>query len=300
MSQKNNLQGLLVQENIKEKFNQLLGKRAVGFMTNILQITNGNDLLKNADPMSVLNSAMVSATLNLPINPNLGFAYIVPYSQSFRDESGNWQKKQVAQFQVGYKGFIQLAQRSGQFKTISATPIYKGQIVANNPLTGIEFDFTKTSDKIVGYASYFKLLNGFEKTFYMTYAEADAHAKKYSQTFKANKGNWKENFDAMALKTVIKLLLSKYAPLSVEMEMAQTTDQAVINGFDNGVIDASYIDNQDIPVTAKEIDFNESRQDTIEAINKCVDILELDTLKASALQLNCMDEYESKFQELKA
>lgn len=224
-------------EAIKKKFAEVVGKRSSQYLTTVLQVINQNAMLSKAEPVSVYSAALTAATLDLPVNPNLGFAYILPYNDR---KSG----KTVAQFQLGYKGFIQLAQRSGQFKTISATPIYEGQIVENNPLTGIEFDFSVVpgkKDKIVGYASYFKLLNGFEKTFYMSAEEMETHAKKFSQTYKKGFGIWKEDFDSMALKTVIKLLLSKFAPLSVEMQTAVQSDQAVLN--EEGV--ENYIDNEE-------------------------------------------------------
>lgn len=298
-SEKKTLKSLLDGDDMRSRFNQILGKRAVGFMSNILSIANSNALLKNADPMSIVSSAMLSATLDLPINQNLGFAYIVPYNQSYKDDSGKWQKKQVATFQIGYRGFLQLAQRSGQFKTINAIPIHEGQVLAHNLLKGIDFDFSKTGGKIVGYAAYFELINGFEKTLYMTIEELDAHAKKYSQTYKAsNAGTWKDNFEAMAIKTVLKMLLSKYAPLSVDMQTAQIADQSVIKNVDGSNVDVDYIDNQDVATSAKEMDYNESRSHTLEMILKCDDILELETLKASAQSLDCTDEYESRLQEL--
>lgn len=225
---------LFSDEKVKAKFQELLGTKATGFMTSVLQAVSTNDLLKKADPHSVYHAAAVAATLDLPINNNLGFAYIVPYND-------RKQNKCVAQFQMGYKGFIQLAQRSGQFKTISATPIYKGQLISEDPLKGFEFDFTKKeSEEIIGYAAYFSLLNGFEKTLYMTKAELEKHGLQFSQTFRKGFGLWKDNFDSMAQKTVIKLLLSKYAPLSIEMQRAVVTDQAVINN-DSGE-DVTYVD----------------------------------------------------------
>lgn len=231
------------QDNVKGKFQELLGKRAQGFITSVLQIVSNNDLLKKAEPASIYNSAAVAAILDLPLNNNLGFAYIVPYNQSYQDEQGKWQKKSVAQFQLGYKGFIQLAQRSGQFKTISASPIYEGQLIEENPLTGFVFDFSKKdSDKIIGYAAYFSLINGFEKTLYMTVEELQKHGKSFSQTFKNDKGLWKDNFDAMAVKTVIKLLLSKFAPLSIEMQRAIITDQSVIHNVETSEV--TYVDNE--------------------------------------------------------
>lgn len=231
------------QDTIKKKFNELLGKRSSSFITSVLQITASNDLLKNADPITVYQAAAVSATLDLPLNNNLGFAYIVPFKNAKLN-------KTEAQFQLGYRGYIQLAMRSGQFKTISVTPIYEGQLIEENPLTGFEFDFKKkTSDKIIGYAAYFKLINGFEKTLYSSIEEVTAHAKKYSQTFKKGFGLWKDDFNAMACKTVLKMLLSKYAPLSVEMQTAVTSDSAVIR--EDGKVD--YVDNSNEFATYEDV-----------------------------------------------
>jgi len=227
------------QEAVKAKFGELLGKRNTQFITSVLQVVSNNDYLKKASPESVFQAAIVAAILDLPIQNNLGFAYIVPYGDK-------------AQFQIGYKGLTQLAQRTGQFKTISAAPIYEGQIVSQNPLTGYEFDFSKkTSDKVVGYAAYFSLINGFEKTFYMTVEEITAHGKRYSKNFN---GLWKTDFNAMATKTVLKLLLSKYAPLSVEMQKAVIADQSVINDADT--MDVEYVDagaEQDEQVTFEDL-----------------------------------------------
>jgi recombination protein RecT len=223
---------------VSGKIKELLGKRSIQFVTSALSAVNSNALLQKATPKSVYMAVMTAATLDLPINPNLGFAYIVPY-------------KGDAQFQMGYKGFIQLAQRSGQFKTISAAPIYDGQLVEENPLTGFVFDFkAKKSDVIVGYAAYFELLNGFQKTYFMTKKQVEVHAKKYSKTF--SNGPWASDFDGMAQKTVIKLLLSKFAPLSIEMQKAIVVDQAVINDYETEDVD--YVDN-----TPEKVDKEEER-----------------------------------------
>lgn len=229
---------LFEREDVRKKFQELLGKRATSFITSVLQIAAQNQLLAKADPLSIYQAAAVAATLDLPLNSNLGFAYIVPYNDK--------QKGQVAQFQMGYKGFIQLAQRSGQFKSIYASPIYQGQIVSENPLEGYEFDFTKKSDVLVGYAAKFKLINGYEATLYMTVDQLKKHGSQYSQTFKKGFGLWKDNFEAMASKTVLKLLLSKYAPLSVDMYKAVVSDQAVIKNADTD--DVTYIDNEPVIV----------------------------------------------------
>jgi recombination protein RecT len=227
------VKGFFDKPEIQSKFKEMLGKRSTQFITSVIQIANSNELLKKADPVSLLNAAIMAATLDLPINQNLGFAYIIPF---------NSKEGCKAQFQMGYKGFIQLAQRSGQFKNISATPIFEGQIKSENPLTGFEFDFTVKSEKVIGYAAFFQLINGFEKTIYMTIEQLKKHGVKYSQTFKKGFGLWKDDFDAMAIKTVLKLLLSKYAPLSVEMQKAVLSDQSVIENPD--VIDVEYVDNE--------------------------------------------------------
>lgn len=231
----NTIQALVNSPNIKEKFKEILGKKSAGFVASILQVVSNNEMLKNAEPMSIIRAASIAATLDLPINQNLGFAYIIPY----RGKDG----VQVAQFQVGYRGFIQLAQRTGQYKTISASPIYEGQIVSENPLLGYEFDFTKkTGEKVIGFAAYFSLINGFEKTLYMTVEQLKAHGVKYSQTARKGFGLWVDNFEAMAQKTVLKLLLSKFAPLSTEMQTATLTDQSVIKNADT--FDVEYVDHE--------------------------------------------------------
>lgn len=245
------IKNLFGRDEVRDKFKEMLGKRAPSFITSVLQIVASNALLAKADPHSVYHSAAVAATLDLPLNNNLGFAYIVPYNQKYKeiqtDESGKkmevWKSKQVAQFQMGYKGFIQLAQRTGMYRTLSAAPIYEGQLISENPLTGFVFDFTKKkSETIIGYACYFQLLNGFEKTLYSTVDEIKKHGKRFSQTYKNDKGLWVDDFDAMALKTIIKANLSKWAPLSVDIQRAITFDQSVVKDVDTQ--DVEYVDNQ--------------------------------------------------------
>ena len=235
---------LFEKETVQKSLKDMLGKRSSGFVTSVLAAMNNNDKLKTADPNTVYMAAMTAASLDLPINQNLGLAYIIPYN--IKQSDGTW--KVAAQFQIGYKGFIQLALRSGEFKTISATPVYEGQLKSQDPLMGFEFDWTaKKSETIIGYASYFQLLNGFEKTLYMEVEELKTHGSKYSKTFKQKGGLWNNDFEAMARKTVIKLLLSRYAPLSIEMQKAAMVDQGIVNDWESG--DSSYDDNpiQDIP-----------------------------------------------------
>lgn len=227
---------------IRQKFEEVLGKKTQGFLASVMQVAN-QPQLKNAVPATVINAAMMAATLDLPINNNLGFAYIVPYKRKWK-EGNQWKESHEAQFQMGYKGFIQLAQRSGQFSRIAATPVYQGQLVSANPLLGYEFDWTVPNSGIpIGYVAFFKLLNGFTAELYMTKSEIDKHANKYSQSFKSGYGVWKDNFEAMALKTVTKLLLSKQAPLSIEMQTAQLADQAIVRDVETS--DFDYIDHNE-------------------------------------------------------
>lgn len=249
------IKDFLTSETAKNKLADILGKNATSFITSVLQVVNDNTALQNADPKSIFNAICVSATLNLPINNSLGFAYIVPFNRSYKDQNGKWQKVQEAQFQLGYKGFIQLAQRSGQFKRINACAIYSDDSEQDvyQRLTSLLPKPPK--GKPTGYIAYFELLNGYVAHLSMSIDELKAHAGKYSQSFKNGSGVWKDNFEAMATKTVIKLLLSKQAPLSVDMQTAICADQAVIDD-NGGFIHADYqVVNaiQPIPVTDEQM-----------------------------------------------
>lgn len=256
---------LFARNDIQSKFNELLGKKAQGFITSILQIVNSNDLLKKADPLTIYNAAAMAATMDLPINQNLGYAYIVPY-------------KGQAQFQMGWKGFVQLAQRTGQFKTINAVEVYENQIESIDYLTGeTKLKNIEPKGLIIGYIAYFRLLNGFEKSLYMGKEQMKQHATKYSQSYKKGYGVWadgEDGFNAMAKKTVLKLLLSKYAPLSIEMQKANIIDQSVLN--DDSGNDVTYQDNtEDAVVIDKELERIELM------VSDCKTVAELELLQSS-------------------
>lgn len=232
-------------QGVQRKLEELLGERKDVFLTSALQVVSSSKMLKDATPESVFGAVVTAATLNLPINNNLGFAYIVPYGRSYKDDSGKWQKTQEASFQMSYKGFIQLAQRSGQFKRISACKTYSEDTEQSVFERLTAFLPKEPKGEVTGYIAYFQLTNGFEAHLAMTSKEIDAHAKQYSQSYKSNYGVWKDNFDAMAQKTVIKLLLSKQAPLSIVPTLAQAVeaDQAIIRDV-NGQPSYEYADNQ--------------------------------------------------------
>jgi recombination protein RecT len=233
MSNQLTVKDFFVRKDVTEKFQELLGENSKVFITSVMQAVSTNNLLANAEPKSVYQSAMMAAVLNLPINNNIGHAYIVPYNQSV-NVGGQWIQKQVAQFQIGYKGLIQLAIRSGQYKTISATEIYESQFKSYNPLTSeINFDFSNLpTGKIVGYSAYFKLNNGFEKLLFMTVAQLEEHGKKYSKSYDKANSVWKQNFNEMAKKTVLKSIF-KYGPMTIDIQKAVESDQAIIEDAEN-------------------------------------------------------------------
>ena len=246
------------------RFEEVLGKGAASFIASLLTIWTEDKKLQDCDVKSILSAAKQAAILNLPIMKQLGYAHVIPYK--------DWRSgKNVATFQLGYKGLLQLAMRSGVFKNLNAVEIYEGELKSRNRITGeIELDETaSTTGAIIGYAAYMELTNGFKKTFYMTREEVEAHAQKYSQSYsydlKNNKKTsvWSTNFDAMAKKTVMKLLLSKYAPTSIEMQgkdlvNALQADQAAITAEGEYV----YVDNGGD--TSRD-NFNEFAPETIDA-----------------------------------
>lgn len=225
------LKGMLESPAYKKKFEGMLGKKAAGFMSSIIAVTNNNNYLIKADPATVIGAAAQAAMLDLPINQSLGFAYIVPY-------------KGAAQFQLGYKGYIQLAQRSGQYVDIGAKTVYEGELEYENRLLD-KFRFgERTGDKVIGYLAYFRLTNGFEKMLFMTLDEMQAHAKKYSQNYNGGTDKWGiADFNVMAEKTVLKRLLSKFGPLSIEsvqMSQALSNDGGVISMNKDGDFDVDF------------------------------------------------------------
>ncbi len=238
MKQENlSLQQLLNSAAVKNRFEVLLNTAAPSFISSILSIVNSNAKLQECSNNSILSAAGIAAALKLPINPSLGFAYIVPY-------------KNQAQFQLGYKGLIQLAMRSGQYLTLNSGAVREGQIQEVDFITGEIVRGEKISNEIVGYIAYMELLNGFKKALYMTLEELKAHAEKYSQSYSYDIHHnrktsvWSTNFDAMAKKTVLKRLISSFGIISIDQQSmdlatALQADQAVItpDGF-------RYVDNE--------------------------------------------------------
>lgn len=255
------LKGMLESPAYKKKFEEMLGRKAAGFMSSIIAVTNNNNYLMKADPATVIGAAAQAAMLDLPINQSLGFAYIVPY-------------KGAAQFQLGYKGYIQLAQRSGQYVDIGAKTVYEGELEYENRLLD-KFKFgDRTGDKVIGYLAYFRLTNGFEKMLFMTLDEMQAHAKKYSQNYKGGTEKWGlADFNVMAEKTVLKRLLSKFGPLSIEsvqMSQALSNDGGVISMNKDGDFDVNF-DGETIDAEYEEPAAEEPKGDTYNVAGEIID-----------------------------
>lgn len=210
------LSALIKSPAVKERFAEVLKAKGDSFLASVLTTVNNSALLQKAEPTTILSAAMVAAALGLPIIPSLGQAALVPFKDG---KTGVC----VCQFQIMARGLIQLALRTGQYRKIEVEAVHTGEIKRLNRFTG-EIEFGEaTDDNVVGYLGFFELCNGFRKFLYMSNAEISEHAQKYSQTAKRGFGLWVDNFDAMAKKTVLKLLLAKWGPLSVELQTALST-----------------------------------------------------------------------------
>ncbi len=228
---------MLSQDSVRDKLESCLGKRANQFATSILSLTARDEYLAKCKPDTILGAAMTAATLDLPIQKDLGFAWIIPYGNE-------------AQFQMGYKGFIQLALRTGQYKRMNAEVVndsmFGGFDAFGEPVIYWEnFDPTKET---VGYFFGYEMVNGFRKTAYWTKERVKDHAKRYSQGYRSkNKSPWDTDFDMMALKTVVKNTLSKWGILSVELQQALVSDQAV-----QASDDRAYVDNGEVTAETEQ------------------------------------------------
>lgn len=221
----------LTQDAVKDQINKVIGgKNGTRFITAIISAVNNNEQLQQCTNQSILSAALLGESLNLSPSPMLGYYYLVP----FNDKN----KGKVAQFQIGYKGLIQLAIRSGQYKKINVMAIKEGELEYFDPLNeDIKVNLmvsdwnAREKAKTIGYYATFELTNGFKKSIYWSKEQMEAHAEQYSMGYKAKKGYtfWEKDFDAMAYKTMLRQLLSKWGIMSTEMMSAIDSDEAVIN-----------------------------------------------------------------------
>lgn len=276
----NQVKGILAEENVKKRFQEVLGKKAPQFMASIVNVVSATPALKQCEANSIIAAAFVASSFDLPIDSNLGFSALVPYNKSMRDANGNWHDVKLAQFQMMYKGFIQLAIRSGEYEKMNCSEVYEDELLRYNPITG-ECEFVEgfagctqrmngEYDKIIGYYAWFRLHSGFTKELYMSRGEIDNHAKKYSQAYrydidkKKQSSKWTTDFDAMAKKTVIKLLLSKWGILSVEMQKAIQDDQKTFDedGNESYGDNAPDLDNEPDPFATSALEDNRGAAET--------------------------------------
>ena len=227
------------EEKIQNLINNTLGDKEVAkkFVEEVSSLVGNNYMLQKCTANSIISSALLAQSLNLPMAQSLGFCYLVPY------KSGDFT---VAQFQIGWKGIVQLAVRTNQYETIGVRPVHEGEWVGQNEFGEdlFKFDHKYDSNKTIGYFAYFKLLSGFKKTLYWTVEKCEEHGTKYSQAHRGkNKGsdndNWTKMFDDMAMKTVLKQLVSKYGVMTTELQKEVEADQAIEDGSGK----YNYVDN---------------------------------------------------------
>jgi len=212
------MQSLLSHEGTKKILENALHENAGAFSASVIDLYNSDKTLQACDPRQVFGECLKAVSLKLPINKQLGFAYVIPYKDS---KTGT----QVPQFQMGYKGFIQLCMRSGIYKYINAGVVYEGELQTVDKLTGaVDLNGNKVSDEVVGYFAYMETINGFSKAYFWTKDATIKHAAKYSKSYRSGSSIWRDNLDEMCVKTVLRNMLSKWGAMTVDMERALTSD----------------------------------------------------------------------------
>lgn len=267
-NQKQTFSAFLAQDAMKKKINEMVGgEKGQQFITSIISAVSTNPQLAECDNSSIVSAALLGQALNLSPSPQLGQYYMVPFNDSKRG-------CKVAQFQIGYKGYIQLAIRSGQYKKLNVLAIKEGELKKYDPLNEelevqlIENEEEREKATTIGYYAMFEYLNGFRKTIYWSKEKMEAHALKYSMGYRAKKGYtfWEKDFDGMAYKTMLRQLISKWGIMSVDLTMqkALESDMAVIN--DNGTYD--YVDNnsdvKDEPIPVETVESENTIDNNVE------------------------------------
>ncbi len=247
--QRYSLTAYLNKDTIKNQINQVVGgKNGTRFIASVVSAVQNNQELQKCTNASILSAALLGESLQLSPSPQLGQYYMVPFNN-------NKTKEKEAQFQLGYKGYIQLALRSGQYKKLNVLAIKEGELLSYDPLNEeievslIEDEVERENSETIGYYAMFEYLNGFRKTLYWSKAKMEAHALRYSKGYAKKSGYtfWEKDFDAMAYKTMLRQLISKWGIMSIEMMNALDSDMAVIR--EDGTRD--YVDNNEMIIDAK-------------------------------------------------
>lgn len=294
---------LIELQETKEKFKEMLGEQnGISFLYSALQVVEKEITLRNCEPTSILNAVSAIASINLMIEPSFGQAFIKSYKVK-ENNSLIW--KTFAQFQIGYKGLIELGHRSNQFKRLNSVEVRENEFIGIDRMTG-DIDFNWNQDQnarkklpVVGYVAFFRLTNGFEKAFYMTMEEMKVHGQKWSENYKDKESIWQSDFDGAGKKTVLKLLLDKYAPKSTEMQRAIKFDQAIIEDLDGTKLD--YIDN---PNKKEKVDMEANNRlienkRFIDHINNSKTIAKLKECEEHLQDESVMELYQAKLEKLK-
>ncbi len=253
------LNGILDGEGYRKRIDEILGKRAPQFISSVVTMAANDTMLSKvvaSAPQTIITSALKAAALDLPIDPALGTAYVVPFKNKVKKPDGTEQWRDEATMIIGWKGLVQLAQRTGLYKRINADYVYEGEKIVDDRITGdIHIEGEKTSDKVIGYFAYFKLINGFEKCVCWTKEKVQAHEQKNRKGQYMTKA-WRDDFDSMGRKTVLRELISKWGPMSIDYrtappEMAQAAEslQDAIVQEDQDYINGDGVVFEDVPHT---------------------------------------------------
>jgi recombination protein RecT len=263
--QKTSLTAYLTNDAVKNQINNVIGgKNGSRFVSSIISAVQVNPALQKCTNTSILSAALLGESLKLSPSPQLGQYYMVPFNN-------NKKGYKEAQFQLGYKGYIQLAIRSGQYKKLNVLAIKEGELVRFDPLNEeievnlIDDEEAREETETIGYYAMFEYTNGFKKAMYWSKKKMEAHALKYSKGYQAKKGCtfWEKDFDAMAYKTMLRQLISKWGIMSIDMLSAMDADMAVIH--EDGTKDYVDIDNEETVAADQEIHEEEVSEETSQA-----------------------------------
>ena len=257
------LNGILDGEGYRKRIDELMGKRAPQFISSVVTMASNDAMLRKvvaSAPASIITSALKAAALDLPIDPQLGMAYVMPFKNAVKGVDGSTTYRDEATLVVGYRGLIQMAQRTGLYKHLNADFVYEGETIVDDRISGmITIEGEKKSDTPIAYFAYFQLLNGFEKCVCWSKERVEAHEKKNRKGQYMSKA-WRDDFNAMALKTVIRNLLSKWGPLSVDYQSAppamakaaEDLQNAIARDDDDAIAGEGYIVDDAVPVVDTE------------------------------------------------
>lgn len=245
------LKQVMSSESVQAQFRNALADKKDQFTASLIDLYSGDQYLQKCSPPLVVMEALKAAVLNLPISRSLGFAWIIPYNKS-KKVGNEWVTESMPQFQIGWRGVVQLAQRTGQYRYINCGEVFEGEYKGSNRLSGmVDLSGEATSESIVGFFSYIELLNGFCKTLYWSKEKMEAHAIRYNQECKkakALKGVWADHFVERAKATILKHLIAKYGPMSIDMAQAMDRDT------DEESIDADYRENANQELIEMQVD----------------------------------------------